>query len=242
MTDTQHPNDAAIVTGASRGLGVGIARQLSLAGYPVVVAARSQRALDAVAATLPGPTLAVATDVSDAKQIGDLIHRTAAEFGGIEIVVNNAGAPPVLDAFDELTWDGWHHGIAVDVHGAFAMMQASRAAMKMRGGGTIVNVVAAAGGTVSSPAHICVSPNQAALASLSRCAATVLIDDGIVVHTLLPAITPTGSVGAIAAAVLGIQFDGPVLTADQMGAAVVRLHAERTPADWRVTPEGLERL
>jgi short-subunit dehydrogenase len=84
----------AIVTGASAGLGVYVARALAREGMNLVLAARSVEALEKVAAEMRGlgvKAIAVPTDVSDEEQLQRLVERTMNEFGSIDVLVNNAG-------------------------------------------------------------------------------------------------------------------------------------------------------
>jgi NAD(P)-dependent dehydrogenase (short-subunit alcohol dehydrogenase family) len=106
----------------------------------------------------------------------------------------------------------------------------------------VVNVIAARGGASPGAAHLSVSPSQAALTALTRCLATILAADEIAVHGLMPQITPAGGTGRTAAPVLGIEFGERVLTADQVGEAVVELARERTSRMWKVGVDGLTSL
>ncbi len=81
----------AIITGASSGIGAATARAFAQAGAKVVLAARSQAALDEVAGELPGIPLAIATDVTDRESVQALITRTVEQHGRIDMLVNNAG-------------------------------------------------------------------------------------------------------------------------------------------------------
>lgn len=230
---------AAIITGGSRGLGLGIARSLSGAGYPVVIAAREQHDLDVAASSINGPVVTLATDVSNDDDVDRMIEQARERFGTIDAVVNNAGAPPVIETLDTLTWRRWSTSIDVDVHGTFATTRAVAPLMRAQGGGTIINIVGAGGGGMSSPAHLSFSPSQAALTSLSRCIATILKPAGVVVHTVFPSLTPHGGIGRVAAPALGVSFDDDVLTPAGMGDAIVELMSKRESADWYVSPKGL---
>ena len=92
--DISLDSQTAIVTGASAGIGAETARQLSAAGANVVLAARSEGRLDDLAAELSthdGETLVVPTNVRDESAVDELIDETVATFGGIDMLVNNAG-------------------------------------------------------------------------------------------------------------------------------------------------------
>lgn len=217
----------SIVTGASRGLGLGIAQRLVAAGHDVIAAAR-------VAPEVPG-ALNLAVDVTSAEDVARLVE-AARPRGPIKLLVNNAAAPPVMDTLEDLTLERFRLGFDVDVAGTLAVTQA---AAPFLGGGTVVNLIAARGGASAGAAHLSVSPSQAALTALTYCLATILAPSDVAVHALMPHITPAGGTGLTAAPVLGIEFGSRVLTAAQVGDAVVALCEQRESGTWRVDADGL---
>lgn len=90
----------ALVTGGSKGLGFGSALALSHEGCKVVLSARGQEALDAAAAQLPGQSLAIAADVTEPDAPARLVAAAVERFGSCDIVVANAGGPPMGRALD----------------------------------------------------------------------------------------------------------------------------------------------
>jgi NAD(P)-dependent dehydrogenase (short-subunit alcohol dehydrogenase family) len=214
----------AIVTGASRGLGLGIAQRLLDSGYNVIAAARTAPEIEGA--------VNVAADITQPDDVRALVEHART---GIALLVNNAAALPVLDAFEQLSAERFRLGFEVDVFGTLALTQA--AAPKL-GGGTVVNVVAARWGIPAGAAHLSISPSQAALTALTRNLAAVLAPR-IVVHGLAPKITPAGGTGRTAAPALGIEFGADHLTAEQVGDAVVRLAGERESALWTVDADQL---
>ncbi|MGD8827318.1 MAG: SDR family NAD(P)-dependent oxidoreductase, partial [Gammaproteobacteria bacterium] len=84
-------DSVAVVTGASSGIGEAAARALADEGVNVVLAARSKEHIEALARDLGGAALAVPTDVSDPGQVARLFARVQAEFGGLDLLFNNAG-------------------------------------------------------------------------------------------------------------------------------------------------------
>ncbi|MEK1900338.1 MAG: SDR family NAD(P)-dependent oxidoreductase, partial [Rhizobium sp.] len=116
----------AIVTGASRGIGAAIARRLATDGFHTVVnyaanAAQAEEVVSAIAAA-SGRALALRADVSDPQAVADLFERTEAEFGTVDVLVNNAGVTtfgPLSDVSDE----DYHRLIAVNLTGTFNGMR-----------------------------------------------------------------------------------------------------------------------
>jgi NAD(P)-dependent dehydrogenase (short-subunit alcohol dehydrogenase family) len=241
---------AVIVTGASRGLGRGIATAFAAGGFPTVLVARDRAALDELAATLPGETFVRDADVRDARALEALAHDVAGRYGSIAAIVNAAGAPAVTAAPDELTWQQWRTPIDVDVHGVFALTRA--AAPFLAGGATIVNVASGAVAAASA-LHVSYSPGQAAVLSLSRCLGAWLAPRGVVTHCVCPEITGAGGVGREAMEVFGARegvtgaewfarrYGDRVLTPETAGAAVLGLLAVREGGDWQLGAEGVRR-
>src|SRR5215212_8281187 len=112
-----HPADkTVIITGASSGIGAATAQAFAKAGANVVLAARDAARLAAVAGAIAGRALVVPTDVSDRTAIERLVAETIATFGGIDIVINNAGvglAAPVA----EMSAKDFEQALAVDLLG-----------------------------------------------------------------------------------------------------------------------------
>jgi NAD(P)-dependent dehydrogenase (short-subunit alcohol dehydrogenase family) len=252
--ETQSRAGAAIVTGASRGLGLGIAQRLAESGHPVVLVARGAGELDRAAAairTLGREALAVQADVAAEDEVEHLAAFARERFGAPEILVNNAGALPVLGTLDDLTWPRFLRGIEVDVRGTFNTTRAVASSMRAEGRGTIINLAAAAAGTISSPLHTAYSPSQAALYSLTRCTASWFAPAGVAVHCLCPSLTLAGGVGNAAAAGFGAaegstpqewiehRLGAETLTPTDVGDAVVALLAEPEGGTWSVSPAGL---
>ena len=151
----------AIVTGASTGIGFAIAERFLSDGNNVVMNARTAADLEAAYVALGAPTNAtiVVGDISN-KAVGEELVRVAeSTFGGVDVLVNNAGvfaAKPFLDT-EESDIDRFH---AINFKGAYFAAQAAVPAMQKRGGGAIVNI-----GTTLLEHAIAGFPASAALAS-----------------------------------------------------------------------------
>jgi NAD(P)-dependent dehydrogenase (short-subunit alcohol dehydrogenase family) len=138
----------ALVTGASRGIGAAAARVFARNGYAVVLAARSEAALGALAAEIQaegGRALAVPADVADESSVERLMQRTLEKFGRLDAAFNNAGsgAPPTPLA--EIEPHAFEAALRVNILGTYLCMRSEIAAMRTRGRGTIVNMSSTAG-------------------------------------------------------------------------------------------------
>ncbi|HEX9371079.1 MAG TPA: SDR family NAD(P)-dependent oxidoreductase, partial [Roseiflexaceae bacterium] len=135
---------AVIVTGASSGIGAATARAFGAAGASVVLAARDQARLQAVARELPGRALVVPTDIADRAAVERLVAETLAAFGGVDIVVNNAGvglAAPVA----EIKRQDFQRALDVDLFGPLALTQAALPHMRRRGRGQLIYISSVVG-------------------------------------------------------------------------------------------------
>jgi NAD(P)-dependent dehydrogenase (short-subunit alcohol dehydrogenase family) len=127
-----------VVTGASRGIGLGISQIFAAEGGTVAMLARGREALETVAARLPGAH-AFVCDVADPASVGSTFTQIEERFGGIDILINNAGlASPHL--IEEAGDDELQLQVSVNLLGPIYCMRSAIAAMRRRGGGDIVNV------------------------------------------------------------------------------------------------------
>ena len=132
----------AIVTGASRGIGEGIARAFAREGASLVLAARDAELLEATADELRaggGDVMAVATDVGDESQVKALFEKTSARYGRLDLLVNNAGIsrPAALVELEAADWDAT---IATNLRGPFLCTREAMRIMVPQGRGRIINV------------------------------------------------------------------------------------------------------
>jgi NAD(P)-dependent dehydrogenase (short-subunit alcohol dehydrogenase family) len=174
-----------VITGASTGIGRATAVAFRRAGARVVLAARSTAELEQLAAELGGPhhALPVTCDVSNPEQCQALMERAAAHFGGLHILVNNAGLL-VSGTFEHLQPGDLERQFAVNVFGVAHCIRAALPYLK-QSRGVIVNVssVAAFVGTPTSGAY---SASKAALNNLGQSLAAELRPYGIAVCTVCP--------------------------------------------------------
>ncbi len=179
----------ALVTGGNRGIGLAVCRQLAARGHRVLLGARDLATGEAAARALGAGVRAVALDVADP----DAAARLAAEVGGVDVLVNNAG----------VHYDDWQQALAVDwrivaeafatnLFGAWRCAIAFAPAMRERGWGRIVNVSSEAGSLAGmgagTPAY---ATSKAALNALTRVLAGELGGTGVLVNAVCPGWTAT---------------------------------------------------
>ncbi|NKE37490.1 glucose 1-dehydrogenase [Natronococcus sp. JC468] len=145
----------ALVTGGGRGIGRAIAIELANAGAAVVPSARSTDEIEAVAEEIRddgGDALAVPADVTDADAVADAVERAAAEFGSIDVVVNNAGFNPddALGRPEDVSAESFDRVVEVNLNGAHRVAAAAADALLESDGGSVINV-ASVGGLVGLP-------------------------------------------------------------------------------------------
>jgi NAD(P)-dependent dehydrogenase (short-subunit alcohol dehydrogenase family) len=197
MTDTIPPVSAlldlsgrtALVTGASGGIGSGIARRFAEAGANVVCHYNANRrsADDLVAAIngQGGRAVAVQADVSTQQGASALVAQAAAHFGGLDILVNNAGLQPAK-ALAEVSEGDWSEMMAANAAGPFLLVSAMVAALRKSGkGGSIVNI-ASIEAHQPAPWHGHYAASKAALLMFTRAAALEFGAYGIRVNAVCP--------------------------------------------------------
>jgi len=175
-------NKVALVTGASRGIGFGLARAMAEAGARVAVAARSERELGELAASIGG--LAVSMDLRSVASIARGVDRVAQELGGIDILVNNAGLGanhPALDV-SEADWDDM---MAVNLKGTFFCCQAAARHMLAKGYGRIVNMSSQAS-LVGIRDHAVYCASKGGVNQLTRVLALEWSARGVTVNAVAP--------------------------------------------------------
>ncbi len=178
----------AIITGSGRNIGRATALELARRGANVVVNARSNRAeADAVANEIRaqgGSALAVIADVGVQAQATALVEQAIAAFGGVDILINNAGARP-SHAITEMSLDDWRAAMAVNLDAPFFCAQAAIPGMIERRWGRIVNI-SGLNAFKGRPnwAHVCASKMGAL--GLTRALAAELAPHNILVNHIVP--------------------------------------------------------
>jgi gluconate 5-dehydrogenase len=180
---------SAIVTGASRGLGVSFARGLAKAGCDVVVAARSVEKLKTVARDLKsygGEVVAVETDIASNDDIERMVSKTVSSFGKIDVLVNNAGIASVVNA-EVMSEEEWQSVIDTNLTGLFFCAQRVGRQMLKQGHGKIINIASMYGISASSYVpQISYVASKSAVLGLTRELAVEWAPRGLNVVALAP--------------------------------------------------------
>lgn len=182
----------AVVTGGAGGLGQATVERLLEDGHRVVLADLDADAGRALAKELGARVRFRRTDVAAPEQVRDLVAFAVGEFGGLHLMVNNAGIsgamhPGLLDE----DFADFQHVLAVNLLGVMTGTQAAARHMAAHGGGAIVNV-SSIGGVQAGPSVLTYRASKAAVIHFTKCAAMDLAEYGIRVNCLAPGGIPTG--------------------------------------------------
>jgi meso-butanediol dehydrogenase / (S,S)-butanediol dehydrogenase / diacetyl reductase len=182
----------ALVTGASRGIGRGIALALADEGADVALCGLHRDTAEALAQEIRARgqrALAFAVDVSQAAAVADMVQQTAAGLGGIDVLVNNAGAGSAGNLVD-LTEEQWDRVMDVNAKGVFLACKYAIPPMLARGGGAIVNIASVAG-RIGYPGIAHYSASKFAVIGLTQALAREVGRQGIRVNAVCPGHVPT---------------------------------------------------
>ena len=181
----------AIVTGASRGIGLGVAQRLVDEGARVVVTARRPEALAEAVTALGGldHALGIAGNAGDGEHREDVVAQAVATFGSIDLLVNNTGINPAFGSLMDLDLDAARKIMDINVVAALAWTQAVHRAWMKEHGGAVVNVSSLAG-VRPAPFISFYGASKAALVNLTETLALEL-GPGIRVNAVAPAVVKT---------------------------------------------------
>ncbi len=218
----QLANKVAIITGASRGIGLAIALAFAHEGATVVIASRKQEALDDVLGELEGvggKCAAFATNTGYMEQCQALIEQTVGTFGRVDILVNNAATNPHFGPVLTSEASQWQKIIDVNLMGYFWMSKFAAEFMQNNGGGKIINMASVAG-ISPGPMMGVYSVSKAAVIMMTKVLAQELGGHNIQVNAIAPGIIKTRFAEAL--------WSNP---------ALLKAYTDRTPAGRVGEPE-----
>ena len=157
-----------LITGASRGIGADTARWFIRADANVALLARGADEILELAASIGSKAMAIPCDVSDYKAVYAAVSQTVEQFGGLDVLIGNAGVIEPIVHLADADPEAWSRVIDINLKGVFYGMHAALPVMRAAGGGTILTVSSgAAHGPVEAWSHYCAS--KAGAAMLTRC-------------------------------------------------------------------------
>jgi len=187
----------AIVTGGGAGIGQAIAKRFFEEGARVLVADLDGSAAEAVAAELGGTALARQVDVSRSEAVETLVREAREAFGGLDVMVNNAGvgtAGTVVETSEE----DFERMFSVNVRGTFNGMKHAIPTLRESGRGSVVNMSSTAA-VVGAPSRAIYSATKGAIYALTRAAAIDHVGEGVRVNCIVPGTVDTPWVDRITA-------------------------------------------
>ena len=212
----------AIVTGAGAGIGRAIALRLSSEGARVALADLDEQAAQGVAGEIEGETLVRQTNVTRAEEVEALVRSVVEEWGGLDVMVNNAGVG-IAATTPKTAEEDWDMVLDVCLKGTFFGMKYAIPAIRDSGGGSVINMssIAALVGLNDRAAY---SAAKGGILSLTRAAAIDHVEEGVRVNCIAPGTVDTPWIGRITSG-----YDDPEEARANMQA--------RQPHNRFVTPE-----
>lgn len=180
---------AAIVTGASSGIGHAASKLFAREGAKLVVGARRQAELDMLVAEIEafgGHAVALAGDVREEAFAEGLVAEAVGQFGGLDIAFNNAGSLGEMTATADMSLAGWTDTIATNLTGAFLGAKHQVPAMLARGGGSLIFTSSFVGNTAGMPGMAAYAASKAGIVGLVKVLAVELGPRGIRANAILP--------------------------------------------------------
>jgi NAD(P)-dependent dehydrogenase (short-subunit alcohol dehydrogenase family) len=188
MTDLT--GKTVLITGASRGIGAEAARVFANAGANVALVARGADSIADIAGEIGQNAVAIPCDISRYWEVAQAVENCVTAFGGLDILINNAGVIEPIARMDEADPAAWGQVIDINLKGVFHGMHAALPVMERAGGGTILTISSgAAHGPVEAWSHYCAS--KAGAAMLTMCLHKEMGDKGIRAMGLSPGTVAT---------------------------------------------------
>ncbi|MBZ9772564.1 SDR family NAD(P)-dependent oxidoreductase [Mesorhizobium sp. CO1-1-8] len=185
----------AIVTGSAGGIGAAIASAYAAEGCSVAIADLSLSRAEQMAAELRDTgarAIAIEVEVSDSKSVAEMVKKSVAEFGGLDVLVNNAGIMLAEDSGpEETSEEAWDKTILVNLKSIFLTCKYAIKELEKDGGGSIINIASIVGMLGSFPSQVAYTASKGGVISLSRELGVALARRGIRVNAICPGVTLT---------------------------------------------------
>ncbi|MBO4491078.1 MAG: SDR family oxidoreductase [Lentisphaeria bacterium] len=183
----------ALVTGAGRGIGRGLAQALAEAGADVaivdLIAENAEKTAAEINRATGRRTIAVSCDISNAESVNAMVEKVIAEFGRLDIAVNNAGISIPIKGILDVSADEWKKQMDVNLNGTWNCLKAEAKVMIPNGYGKIINTGSICGHVIWPDPQLPYSVSKAAVIHMTRAAAAELIKHGIRVNCISPGVT-----------------------------------------------------
>ena len=220
----------ALITGGASGIGLGAVESFVAEGAKVVAADIQDEKGAMLEKRFPGQVAYAHCDVTSEAEIEAALQKAKTEFGGLDILFNNAGISDRMTSIGEITADGWSWIFDILVRGPALGMKHAVPLMLERGGGSIINTASIAG-LQAGFGPIAYSTAKAGVIHMSRVAAAQLSPQKIRVNAICP--------GLIATSIFGASFGLPREVADQMAARVAENAAAAQPVPKAGLPDDI---
>lgn len=220
-----------IVTGGTRGIGLALAEAYVLAGARVVVASRKVDACEQAAQHLRdmgGTAIGIPAHLGEVDDLATLVERTVSEFGGVDVLVNNA-ANPLAQPFGHMTVDALTKSFEVNLRGPVLLVQEALPHLKASEHAAVLNMVSV-GAFIFAPMLSIYASMKAAMMSFTRSMAAELVHQGVRVNALAPGPVDTDMVRKnpqeVIDGMVGGTLMGRLASADEMVGAALLLTSD----------------
>jgi NAD(P)-dependent dehydrogenase (short-subunit alcohol dehydrogenase family) len=193
--DVRLDGRVALVTGASRGIGLAVARELAASGARVMLSSRKPDALEAASTGIDGETAWHAANAGDPEQAAGAVDATIERFGGLDVLVNNAATNPYMGPTIDIDLPRLDKTVAVNWRGPLVWTNLAWHRAMRAGGGAVLNV-ASVGGLSVEPSIGAYNATKAALLHLTRTLAAELAP-GVRVNAIAPGLVKTDMARAL---------------------------------------------